>query len=140
MKMRNEVNEQLTWNVADIYETPTDFQKELKTIQKTADRFVKKYKGKLADIETVLLSLKDYEDILVMDSWLDHYAFLKEAEDYTKKESRELAHQAGNVLSAVHSQLAFFCYSSIFKHQTKQERCCCKLDRISIFRRSIHSS
>lgn len=50
IKTRNEVDEQLTWNVAGIYTTPADFKNELGTIQKAAYKFVEKYKRKRTQI------------------------------------------------------------------------------------------
>lgn len=108
LKNRREVGTEYTWNKSDIYKSSEELEIELKKIQIDCALFVKTYKGKLLTKDIVLEALKDYEKILKLESWLDHYSFLLEAEDITNRESNELSHRVRDVLSSVHSRLAFF--------------------------------
>lgn len=107
MKSREEVNQQYTWNTKDIYPTKEAYQNELIKIQESANTFTANFKRQLTNSEISVTALKEYEEILTMESWLDHYAFLLESENIANTENQKVVHETNRILSHVHSQLTF---------------------------------
>lgn len=107
MKSREEVNQQYTWNTKDIYPTKEAYQNELIKIQESVSTFTVNFKRRLTNSEISVTALREYEEILTMESWLDHYAFLLESEDIANTENQKVVHETNRILSHVHSKLTF---------------------------------
>lgn len=104
---RSDVNKKHTWNIADIYKSENEYTAALNAIHLEGELFVKKYSGKLFTKESILNALKDYENILKRESWLEHYSFLLIAEDIHNPTNNHIAHTIDATLAYVNSNLVF---------------------------------
>lgn len=82
---RKDVEEKYTWDISLIYKNDEEFRKNLKEQEVVLEQFYKNFEGKLKDLETLDLAIKEYEKILLNYDKLSHYAFLPMTVDRTNE-------------------------------------------------------
>ncbi len=104
---RNEVNEQMTWNLKSLFETKEDFDRSLEEAKKEVKN-LKAYKGKLGESATTLYyALKAYEDLNVKVYALYTYSGLQKAADGTDTKIQELSMAAEAAVIGINADLTF---------------------------------
>ena len=107
MPKRQEIDIQLTWDTSLIYQHPADYRQALEDYKEMIGHFEADYKGKLTDSQTIALSLKDYEQILIVNSRLMHYAFLNLDVDKMNVDLASMANECQLVFAATAPRLSF---------------------------------
>lgn len=83
MKKRCEISESLKWNIARLYETEADYERDLeKCVQMSVD-IEKKYKNKMISSDTVICAIREYNELLELNDVVSHYATLSVSVDMT---------------------------------------------------------
>ena len=83
MKKRCEISEALKWNIARLYETEADYERDLeKCVQMSVD-IEKKYKNKMISSDTVICAIREYNELLELNDVVSHYATLSVSVDMT---------------------------------------------------------
>ena len=108
MKHRNEVAENLTWDLTALFATREAFDQAIEKLQTLVTAFEKKYAEKLTNKEIILKSLKDYEEILELYSLTNQYAFLPETTDLTNPENTQLSRKMSITSANLSASLSFF--------------------------------
>lgn len=106
--LRNEVPENETWNLKDIYENDEEFLKGQEELLKETKAFVEKYKGKLKDKETILNSLKDIEKVLELRSRTEGYVSLHISSDRTNETYQKNYANFLSKISGPMSEMSFY--------------------------------
>ncbi|CAM4159595.1 oligoendopeptidase F [Erysipelothrix inopinata] len=83
MKLRNEVDKALTWDLSSLYENNTEYEKALSECIDTISSFNKKYQGTLVTPEAINKALDEYRTILEMITRLATYNSLNVSSDQT---------------------------------------------------------
>ena len=107
------MNEELpTWNLDDLYSSINDEQidKDLKTVEKKIDTFVKTYKESIKYLSSSVFykSLREYEEINEMLVKLISFADLKYAEDSSKTENVIFYQKITEKTTFLSAQLIFY--------------------------------
>lgn len=80
---RNEISENIKWNLKDIYESTDDLKDALKNLERTVHQFNQSYKGKLNDAQTCVDALDDFAKIETTINHISVYTSLYANEDQT---------------------------------------------------------
>ena len=107
MPKRQEIESQLTWDTSLIYQNPADYRQALEDYKEMIGQFEAEFKGKLTDSQTIASALKDYEQILIINSRLMHYAFLNLDVDKMNVDLASLANECQLVFAATAPRLSF---------------------------------
>ena len=107
MPKRQEIESQLTWDTSLIYQNPADYRQALEDYKEMIGQFESEFKGKLTDSQTIASALKDYEQILIINSRLMHYAFLNLDVDKMNVDLASLANECQLVFAATAPRLSF---------------------------------
>ena len=107
MPKRQEIDSQLTWDTSLIYQNPADYRQALEDYKEMIGQFESEFKGKLTDSQTIASALKDYEQILIINSRLMHYAFLNLDVDKMNVDLASLANECQLVFAATAPRLSF---------------------------------
>ena len=107
MPKRQEIDSQLTWDTSLIYQNPADYRQALEDYKEMIGQFEVEFKGKLTDSQTIASALKDYEQILIINSRLMHYAFLNLDVDKMNVDLASLANECQLVFAATAPRLSF---------------------------------
>lgn len=108
MKPRSEVPVELTWDLTALFKTQEDYEKAVSDMQEQAECFAKNYAGKLDGEDQIIQALRDYEQIQILASTTNHYAFLPESTDLTNPENTTRSRKMENVLAHLSASLSFF--------------------------------
>lgn len=107
MPKRQEIDSQLTWDTSLIYQHPADYRQALEDYKEMIGQFESEFKGKLTDSQTIASALKDYEQILIINSRLMHYAFLNLDVDKMNVDLASMANECQLVFAATAPRLSF---------------------------------
>lgn len=106
-KKRSEVEEKYTWDLTHLCENDEVFKENLKKIEKEAEDFSEKYKGKLNTKEIVDEAIGPWEDIQGKFIRTYSYAFLGYNVDMTDPRTQELLSLASNTGQILNEKLSF---------------------------------
>ncbi|WBL15974.1 oligoendopeptidase F [Sutcliffiella sp. NC1] len=105
--LRNEVPEELKWDLTDLFPTKEAWKEELEAIKQEVPT-VTQYKGKLGEGANNLLEcLSQQEALYVRVMRVATYANLQQAEDGTNSESQAQSALVGSFLASVSASTAF---------------------------------
>ena len=107
MPKRQEIDSQLTWDTSLIYQHPADYRQALEDYKEMVGQFEVDFKGQLTDSQTIASALKNYEQILIVNSRLMHYAFLNLDVDKMNVDLASLANECQLVFAATAPRLSF---------------------------------
>lgn len=104
---RNQVDETITWNLKDLYESNDVFYTSLNKTKEDVLNFYTQYQGKINDAQTVVQALNQFATI--EESWyqLSTYAELKVSEDQGDVEALELVGQFELEYNSVATKMNF---------------------------------
>lgn len=108
LKTRQEVPEELKWDLTDIYETEEAFEAVLEQVPADVESFSNTYNGKLTTQEVVLEAIQAYEDITMTMAQLALYARLPITTDLTDSEAQQRYRKVTSILADLGAQLSFF--------------------------------
>ena len=111
-KQKTRSAEGISWDLSDLYNAIEDpkLEKDRQQVRERAEKFAKKYKGKVAalDAEGLRKLLADYEEILEIIGKIGSYAHLIWSTDTEKPEYGKLVQEANELSSEIHQMLVFF--------------------------------
>lgn len=93
MPKRHEIDVQLTWDTNLIFPDNQAYKDALASYKEQVEKFEKTYKGQLIEKASIVAALKEYEDLSILLSKLDHYAFLPLEVDKMNTELASLANE-----------------------------------------------
>ena len=104
---RNEVPEELTWDLSSIYATEEDMYADLYEMEAEAKRIVEQYQGKLTTPEAINGCLEAYHKVVEKMTLTGNYADLAVSVDYYDGHNQERNAKVNRVISEVFSELSF---------------------------------
>lgn len=104
---RNEVPEQLKWDLSLIYETEEAMYADVEKMEQLRDKMIASYQGKLTTSKAINDCLDDFRQMHVYMTLIGHYADLAVAVDYTNTENQERSGKISRLLSETSSKLSF---------------------------------
>ena len=107
MPKRHEIDVQLTWNTNLIFPDNQAYKDALATYKKQVENFEASYKGKLTTLETIVVALKEYEGLAILESKLSHYAFLPLEVDKMNTELASLSNDFDLTIAYTIPKLSF---------------------------------
>lgn len=136
---REEVPEELTWDLTDLYPTDEAFLEELATVPQIVEKLAS-FKGTLSNGAKVLEFLKYDDEISPVFSGLANYAMRKGDQDATNAKYQDFVGRLMNAFTQVNSATAYSvpellaidddALESFYKEQPELELYRLKLDRI----------
>lgn len=104
---RDEVPEEQTWNLADLFATKEDFESALSDFPETA-KSLRRYQGRLGEgAETALACLNSYLGVLERQGRLYSYAFNRYSADGLSAENRDAHSRAISMITLAAAESAF---------------------------------
>ncbi|UUM58190.1 oligoendopeptidase F [Streptococcus suis] len=107
MPKRHEIDVQLTWDTNLIFPDNQAYKDALASYKEQVEKFEKTYKGQLIEKASIVAALKEYEDLSILLSKLDHYAFLPLEVDKMNTELASLANEYELVRAFAIPKLSF---------------------------------
>lgn len=107
MPKRQEIDVQETWDTSLIFPSDQAFETALSNYKTRVKAFEASYKGKLSTVDIIVAALKEYEEILAVQSNLSHYTFLNLDVDKMNTHLASLANTFENVHAEAYPSLAF---------------------------------
>lgn len=107
MPKRHEIDVQLTWDTNLIFPDNQAYKDALASYKEQVEKFEKTYKGQLSEKASIVAALKEYEDLSILLSKLDHYAFLPLEVDKMNTELASLANEYELVRAFAIPKLSF---------------------------------
>ena len=104
---RKDVPVEQTWDLDYLYPNITSWENDLTHCRQLINNFKTKYQSNLTTSANFSAALSEYCQILKQLSWIEHYAFLKQAVDMTDPQANQLLHNANNFLAQANADLAF---------------------------------
>ena len=83
MKKRSEISESLKWNIGRLYQTESDYERDLKKCEEMSVDIEKKYKNKIVSPDTAICAIREYNELLELNDVVSHYATLSVSVDMT---------------------------------------------------------
>ncbi|MBS4174844.1 oligoendopeptidase F [Bacillus sp. FJAT-49736] len=126
-KSREEVDDREKWNLADIYPTVEDWQKDVELIEQTAEQ-LKKFDGNIHDGKTLYSYLSESEKVSFTFGKVFAYGMLYVDIDTRDTEAQSLLDKAKQLSVKVNAATSFFMpfllglEESILKNFMKQEK------------------
>lgn len=108
MKKRNQIAEELTWDLTALFANREESLKALEKVKKDTQEFAEKYDGALNDLDSILQALADYEAILAASSKISQYASLPVSADITDSEGMSFSRSIQNTMAGLGAQMTFF--------------------------------
>ena len=108
LQVRSEVPEQMKWDITAIYKTRAEFDAAVEGTKAAVEEFVHKYEGQLTVAETIIAAIKEYEELMQTQVWLNYYAYLPVSADISDPKNMELYRWIGNLGAEWSAQLSFF--------------------------------
>ncbi|WP_018659745.1 oligoendopeptidase F [Allofustis seminis] len=105
---RSDVPVELTWNLADLYQSMEDFDADKQKVETLIQQFVMHYKDHLTDAEDIVAAIADYEEILTIMTRMDQYSFLPVSVDITDTEIVKFMRQMTAFNAQQAATLSFF--------------------------------
>lgn len=107
LPIRSDVKLEETWNLKDLFKTEEDFNNSLKKIEKLADYFEDKYKGKINQPSIILKALKDYSALYEKLTPAGTFASLSLSTDQTNTDAQMRGSKFSSLAAKVSSKLSF---------------------------------
>ena len=107
MPEREDVKQEETWNLKDLFTTEEDYENALNDLKKLVGSLVKKHKDKITDAESVVKVMKDYAKIYEAIIPLGNYSNLSLSVDQTNESAQIRASQFGQIAAKINSDLSF---------------------------------
>ncbi|WJH29890.1 oligoendopeptidase F [Paenibacillus sp. CC-CFT742] len=107
IRTRDEVSQESTWNLTDLFGTDAEWEQELRSLPEAAVD-IETFKGRLSEGAEQLLACLDAREALqerIVKT--ASYARLKQSEDSTNPVNIENSAKAGDILSSLSSSLSF---------------------------------
>lgn len=104
---REEVDNNLTWDLTDIFKSEEEFEAAVKKAEELTDEIESEFKGRLEEagiINACLDKLRDLYELLIQTS---SYAYLAVSVDQTNAENQGRNMMLGNILSQIESRISF---------------------------------
>lgn len=108
VKLRDDIPEELKWDLTALFETKEDFEEAVKEIKRKTDAFEEKYEGNLTNSEVILEAIMEYEEIRKLSSWVGQYASLPTSANISDAEAMETLRSVQGTLANVGAKLSFF--------------------------------
>lgn len=105
---REQVAENTTWNLSDIFTSDSEYDEQVVTIQKLSKIFSQQFKNKLTNAQTVVKAVHEMVSIKKLASKLDHYAMLPVETNRQNSEWVLRQHRLDNVIQEVNTNVLFF--------------------------------
>jgi len=83
MKKRSEIPEYLKWDISSLYQTESDYERDLKKCEQMSVDIEKKYKNKIVSPDTAICAIREYNEFLELNDVISHYATLSVSVDMT---------------------------------------------------------
>lgn len=107
LKMRKDVPVELTWDLSLIYDTETDFRKDMEALDSLGGHIVKEYKGKLASPELINACLDDLREMYRLLTWCGDYCDLAVSVDYYDTHNQERNEEFSRLSADILSRISF---------------------------------
>lgn len=107
MPKRQEIDVQLTWDTNLIFPTDAAYSESLLTYKQEVAAFEATFKGKLTNLDTIVAALTAYEQLVILDSRLSHYATLPLEVDKMNSQLARLANDYEATNAVTQPQLSF---------------------------------
>lgn len=108
LPLRNEIPDELTWKLEDIFESDENWEAEYKKIQELIPTFAD-FKGKLGESSTTLLNaLKKQDEISFLLGKLYTYSHMRYDQDTTNSKYQALDDRAKNLYSKASAAMSYF--------------------------------
>lgn len=105
---RNEVPEELTWRLEDIYNDITEWEAEIREAEETAGK-IGEYKGHLTESPASLLkAMKLYEKCCLLIDRFAGFAHMKSDQDTADTDNQSIQARSGSVMVRIDEELSFF--------------------------------
>ncbi len=107
LKDRKDVPEELTWNLANLYETREDMLRDADEMKRLAEHMAEIYKGRLNTPETIQECLTEYRRVYELMTLTGIYSELAMSVDYYDNDNQEQSGRIGRLISEIQSSLSF---------------------------------
>jgi len=107
LKNRSEVNQNLTWNLSDIFKTEVEYNQAVEKMEKLTQNIEKKYKKKLSSTKVINDCLDDYKEYLALKTITTTYSSLSVSTDQTNSENMSRLMRLISICSQLDSKLSF---------------------------------
>ncbi|GFI64835.1 oligoendopeptidase F, plasmid [Lachnospiraceae bacterium] len=107
LKDRKDVPEELTWNLANLYETREDMLRDADEMKRLAEHMAETYKGRLNTPETIQECLTEYRRVYELMTLTGIYSELAMSVDYYDNDNQEQSGRIGRLISEIQSSLSF---------------------------------
>src|SRR5690554_869641 len=107
LKYRSEVNQNLTWNLSDIFKTEVEYNQAVEKMEKLTQNIEKKYKKKLSSTKVINDCLDDYKEYLALKTITTTYSSLSVSTDQTNSENMSRLMRLISICSQLDSKLSF---------------------------------
>ena len=107
MLKRNEVPENLTWDITQLYKNVDEYKKDLEKAEKMSENLYAKYFKKIENSQDINNCLDDYAKYEEIVDLLNHYVYMSVETNYTNLENQSLSMEFNNRLSKMNAKLSF---------------------------------
>ena len=107
LKDRKDVPEELTWNLANLYETREDMLRDADEMKRLAEHMAETYKGRLNTPGTIQECLTEYRRVYELMTLTGVYSELAMSVDYYDNDNQEQSGRIGRLISEIQSSLSF---------------------------------
>ena len=99
LKDRKDVPEELTWNLANLYETREDMLRDADEMKRLAEHMAETYKGRLNTPGTIQECLTEYRRVYELMTLTGVYSELAMSVDYYDNDNQEQSGRIGRLRS-----------------------------------------
>jgi oligoendopeptidase F len=107
LKSRHEVNENYTWDISPLFESDADCESAIESIKAELVDFVKKFEGKLDDVDTAVNAIDDYRQLVEKLVPIGTYASLRMSSDQGDADAQRLSGKVGNATTQFSTATSF---------------------------------
>jgi len=107
MLTREEVEQDLTWNLNDIFSSEKEYKKMVEDAEELAAEIEEEFKGNLNSAENINTCLDKLRNLYEMVVLTGNYASLAVAVDQTNEENQKRQMKQGNISSEIESKMSF---------------------------------
>ena len=107
LKMRNEVDPALTWDLSLIYKDKAALEADVEKMQTLASQIEEAYKGRLDTPEVIVECLDKYEKLVEIMTLVENYTYLAVEVDYYNEENQVMSARCSSIIYDIQSRLSF---------------------------------
>ncbi|WP_342387094.1 oligoendopeptidase F [Salinicoccus bachuensis] len=107
LKSRNEVEENYTWNLTDLFESDESFEQAVEEIRPEIGNFSGKYAGNLTDASVAVEAIEDFKGLMESLVPIGAYANLRLSSDQGDASAQKLSGLASNIGTYFSSETSF---------------------------------